>query len=121
MSWACMEAARVKVALVNKQMPYTYGETRVHVSQFDRLVEADDPVLALAPSKAPNEETLQIGRHIANLIEDGDTIQMGIGGLPNAILGSLAGRKDLGVHTEVFTDNLVPLIESGVITGAKKP
>lgn len=120
MSWACMEAARVKVALVNKQMPYTYGETRVHVSQFDRLVEADDPVLALAPSKAPNEETLQIGRHIANLIEDGDTIQMGIGGLPNAILGSLAGRKDLGVHTEVFTDNLVPLIESGVITGAKK-
>lgn len=120
MSRACMEAARVKIAQVNRQMPRTAGDTLVHISEFDRLVEIDDPIYTLSVASASGEETKQIGKHIASLIEDGDTIQMGIGSIPNAILDCLGDRRDLGVHTEVFTDNLIPLVEKGVITGAKK-
>lgn len=120
MSRACMDAARTKIALVNKRMPRTHGDTLVHVSEFDCLVEADDPIYTIDSVNAEDEVTQRIGKHIAGLIRDGDTIQMGIGSIPNAILDCIDDRRDLGVHTEMFTDNLIPLIEKGVITGANK-
>ena len=114
-----MEAADITVLEVNDNLPWTLGDTQVHVSEVDYLVENTCPLvqLPLGPS-TPEEES--IGGYIAELIEDGSTIQLGIGGIPNAITRYLMDRRDLGVHTEMFTDGIVDLFEAGVITGHKK-
>ena len=92
----------------------------VHVSDIDYFVEYDEDIYAIDPIQDNDPVVEKIGYNIAQLIEDGSCLQMGQGGVPNAILKFLGDKKDLGVHTEVFTDNLIPLIKAGVITGKKK-
>ena len=111
--------ARCVVAQVNAYMPYTYGDARVHVSQIDAFVRCDAPLLPAAPVP-PSATDLAIGRHCAELIPDGATLQIGIGNIPTAVLSQLHGHKDLGVHSEMFSDSVIPLVESGVINGRCK-
>jgi acyl-CoA hydrolase len=114
-----LEAADLKILEVNENLPWTYGDTLVHVSEVDFLVENHVPLVEL-PVVAPSEVEQQIGGYIADLIEDGSTIQLGIGGIPNAITAFIMERKDLGVHTEMIVDGIVDLVEAGVVTNAKK-
>ena len=116
---AFARCARHVIAQVNSYMPRTCGESHLHVSEIDAFVESSQPLVEF-PLRRPGEAERAIGRHIAGLIEDGDTLQIGIGGVPDAVLSNLQDRKDLGVHSEIISDALVPLIESGVVTGARK-
>ena len=97
----------------------TLGDTQVHISEIDHVVENTIPLVQLPPVE-PGEEELVIGQYIAEMIEDGATLQLGIGGIPNAIAQSLMDKRDLGVHTEMFTDGMVDLFNAGVITGRRK-
>ncbi|GAB4399541.1 MAG: acetyl-CoA hydrolase/transferase C-terminal domain-containing protein [Microscillaceae bacterium] len=116
---SALHKAKVCIAQVNPQMPRTHGDGFVHVSHFKYLVEADE-ALPEIPSPPPTDIEQKIGQFCADLVEDGATIQMGIGGIPNAALACLTGHKDLGVHTEMFSDGVIPLVEKGVITGKYK-
>ncbi len=119
------EKAKVVIAQVNKNMPRGLGNSFIHVNKINYLVEHDIPLSEL-PQVDPNatEEELkifdQIGMHVAELIEDGSTLQMGIGAIPDCVLRYLKEKKDLGIHTEMFSDGLIELIEEGIITGEKK-
>ena len=107
------------VAQVNAQMPRTYGDSFIHVSEIDAIVELSRPLCEL--KKQPSNSVYeQIGARVASLIEDGSVLQCGIGAIPDAILPNLMDRKDLGVHTEMISDNVIPLIEAGVINGRRK-
>ncbi|MDR1194649.1 MAG: 4-hydroxybutyrate CoA-transferase [Peptococcaceae bacterium] len=111
------------IAAVNPHMPWTCSEgqlNQIPVARVAAFVETDLPIPTIGKIDDNDPITEQIGKNIAGLIEDGSTLQMGQGKVPNAILRFLGGKKDLGIHTEVFSDNLLPLIEQGVITGAKK-
>lgn len=109
------------IAMVNKNMPWIPGiHNLVHVSQLSAIVEHDEPLLNIPPIDDTDPTSTKIGELIAELVEDGACLQMGQGKVPNAILKCLNDKKDLGVHTEVFSDNLLPLIESGVVTCKKK-
>jgi acetyl-CoA hydrolase len=114
-------AAPVIIAEINRQMPYSLGDSLIHISRLDAIVEADYPLPEL-PMSSGDPIELAIGRHIAGLIEDGATLQMGIGGIPDGVLQTLrtAGVKDLGLHTEMFSDGVIDLVELGVITNARK-
>ena len=114
-----VEAADIVVFEINPNFPRTLGDMEVHVSDVDYLVEVDYQVPTL-PTIEPNEKDLKIGKLIADHIHDGDNLQLGIGGIPNAVAKSLMGKKDLGIHTEMFTSGMIDLIEAGVITGKKK-
>jgi acyl-CoA hydrolase/L-amino acid N-acyltransferase YncA len=114
-----VETAKTIVAQVNRHMPRVHGDTFVHVSKLDRIVEHDEPLLEL-PRVDVDETSLAIGRHVAALIEDESTLQLGIGKIPNAVLSLLGGRKNLGLHTEMFSDGVIDLCEQGVITNEKK-
>ena len=114
-----MEAAEIVVLEVNDQLPRTLGDCHVHVSDVDYFVEFSQVPPAL-PKVAPDEVAMQIGTHIAQLVGDGSTIQLGIGEIPNAASLSLKGKKDLGVHTEMLVDSMMELYEAGVITNKKK-
>lgn len=116
---AAIEMATTVIAQVNTEMPRTQGDGCIHIKNFDFLVEHNSPIPE-APVAALTDVELKIGRNVANLVDDGATLQMGIGGIPNAVLASLTGHSKLGVHTEMFSDGLIPLIESGVITNEKK-
>lgn len=116
---AAVESASLVIAEVNRKMPRTHGDAVVHVRDIDLLVENDAPLLESVPAP-PDEVALTIGRSVARLVEDGSTLQLGIGSIPNAVLQSLADKRDLGVHTEMFSDGIIDLIESGVITCSKK-
>lgn len=117
---ACVEAAKLKIVQVNKNMPRTCGDTKIHVTAFDYFVEADTPLYELPLIDSSDPVVDKIGANIAALIDDGATLQMGQGKIPNAILKCLGDKKDLGIHTEVFSDNLLPLIEKGIINGRRK-
>jgi 4-hydroxybutyrate CoA-transferase len=111
--------AHMVVAQVNAQMPRTYGDSFIHVSDLDRIVEISCPLWEL--QKHPGSElNRRIGANAASLIEDGAVLQCGIGGIPDAVLPNLMDRKDLGVHSELISDNVIPLIEAGVINGQRK-
>jgi acetyl-CoA hydrolase len=112
-------AARRIVAEVNRRMPRTLGDSFIHVSKVDTFVEVDRDLDEYRGTEATGIER-QIGRHIADLIEDGACIQLGIGGIPDAVLGFLDDKHDLGVHTEMFTEALPELIEKGIVTGERK-
>jgi acyl-CoA hydrolase len=114
-----MDHARLVILEVNPRLPRTFGDAQVHVSAVDYFVEHDQEVPAL-PAPVPNATDLAIGAHIADLVEDGSTLQLGIGGIPNAAALALKGKKDLGVHTEMLVDSMMELYEMGVITNAKK-
>jgi 4-hydroxybutyrate CoA-transferase len=113
------KCAHYVVAQVNDQMPRTYGDSFIHVSDIDAVVESSRP---LCEMKKPEITDLHvaIARNVAGLIEDGAVLQTGIGGIPDAVLPFLMDRKDLGVHSELVSDGVIPLIESGVLTGARK-
>lgn len=114
-----LAAADLVVLEINEHMPWTLGDTQVHISEVDHIVENHVPIIELPPA-APSAWEQAIGGHIAELIADGSTIQLGIGGIPNAIAAFLLERRDLGVHTELFTDGMVDLYEAGVINGRRK-
>jgi len=111
--------ARYVVAQVNDQMPRTYGDSFIHVNQIDAFVESSRPLCELPTAEITGLHKA-IARNVAGLIDDGAVIQTGIGGLPDAVLPCLMDRKDLGVHTELVSDSVIPLIEAGVVTGARK-
>ncbi|MPM23414.1 Butanoate coenzyme A-transferase [bioreactor metagenome] len=114
-----LESAKTVIAQVNPQMPRTMGDSFVHVSQLDWIVEADVPLLQLKPPVIGAVERA-IGEHCAGLIRDGDTLQLGIGAIPDAVLLFLKEKKDLGIHSEMFSDGVVELFEAGVITNRRK-
>jgi acyl-CoA hydrolase/ABC-type branched-subunit amino acid transport system substrate-binding protein len=114
-----IEAADLVVLELNENLPWTLGDTQIHISEVDHVVENHVPMFEL-PVTPPRDWEQAIGGYIAELIEDGATIQLGIGGIPNAITAYLLERRDLGVHTEMFTDGMVDLYEAGVVTGKRK-
>jgi len=111
--------AKVVVVEMNERMPRALGDTFLHVSQVTAIVPVSRPLLEFA-SEPPNPVHTRVGENVASLVPDGATLQMGIGGIPNAVLALLAGHRDLGIHSEMCPDGVVPLIESGVINGARK-
>jgi acetyl-CoA hydrolase len=113
------ESAHLVVAEVNRQMPRTLGDSFIHVSRLNVIVEVDYP-LPEAPQGAGDEQHLRVGRNIAKIIPDGATLQMGIGRIPDAVLRNLGNHKDLGIHTELFSDGVIDMVEKGVITCARK-
>ena len=112
-------AAKKIVAQVNPNMPRTHGDTFVHVTQLDAIVRSTTPLLEL-PQPKIGEAAEAIGRTIAELVNDGDCLQVGIGAIPEAVLGFLHDKRDLGLHSEMFSDGVVDLYEEGVITNARK-
>jgi len=112
-------AARHVIAQVNRHMPRTHGDGLIHIDNIHALVEHDEELPDIAVH-APSEIEAKIGSNCASLVEDGATIQMGIGAIPNAVLQSLTGHRELGVHTEMFSDGLIELVERGVVTGNLK-
>jgi acetyl-CoA hydrolase len=113
------QTARTVIAEVNQQMPRTLGDSFIHVSKITHAVPVDYPLQEL-PMGETSELGMQIGAHIAELIEDGSTMQMGIGAIPDAVLHFLQEKRDLGVHTELFSDGVMNLVERGVITNERK-
>jgi acyl-CoA hydrolase len=116
---AAVENADFTIAVINKYVPRTFGDGLIHLSNIDIFVEKDEPLETAAPGQ-PSEIEKAIGHHCAELIEDGACLQMGIGSIPNATLSCLTNHKDLGVHTEMFSDGILDLVERGIITGANK-
>lgn len=116
---AAAESAMLVIAQVNPRMPRTLGDSAIHVRDFDVLVPVDAPLVEAAPPPV-TEITRQIGRFIAGLVEDGSTVELGIGRIPQAVLEFLGERRDLGIHTEMFTDAIIDMIEAGIITGRRK-
>lgn len=118
-SLAAAQSAKRLIAEVNPNMPRTMGDGNIHISRFDKVVEVDYPLPTLEVSE-PNELEMRIGQHIAGLVEDGATLQMGIGAIPNAALLAMKNHKELGIHTEMFSDGIIDLFERGVITNEHK-
>ena len=116
---AAVECAQTVIAVINKHVPRSFGDAFIHVDDIDLFVQDDTP-LEEAHFSEPNEVETAIGKHCAALIEDGACLQMGIGAIPNAVLAQLGGHKNLGIHTEMFADGVLPLVESGVINGRNK-
>ncbi len=115
------ESARIIIAEVNQQMPRTLGDAFIHVSKLTQIVPVDYPLVELKMGgEGDNELATTIAGYIAELIPDGATMQMGIGAIPDAVLGYLYEKKDLGIHTELFSDGVIDLIDAGVITNARK-
>jgi len=116
---AAVETARDVVAVINSNMPRTHGDGNIHLSRFRACVEDSTPLVEIAP-EAPDAIQDEIGRQVAALVSDGATLQMGIGAIPNAVLNALGNHRDLGIHTEMFSDGLVDLVAKGVVTGKYK-
>lgn len=116
---AAVLKAKLVIAQINSRMPRVHGDGLIHISKINHFVESDCDIPEHA-SPPPGEVEEKIGKYCADLIEDGSTLQMGIGGIPNAVLKFLGGRRDLGIHTEMFSDGVIELVESGVITGLNK-
>lgn len=116
---AAIECAKTVIAVVNKYVPRAWGQAMIPMDKIDLFVEDNTPLLP-AEFHAPNEIEEAIGKNCAELIEDGACLQMGIGAIPNAVLEQLDGHRDLGIHTEMFADGVLRLVEKGVINGARK-
>jgi 4-hydroxybutyrate CoA-transferase len=116
---AAAQTARCVIAQVNPRMPRSHGDGLIHRSAFHAMVEAEDPLPEHVPA-TPGPVDIAIGRHVAGLVEDGATLQLGIGSIPNAVLAALDGHRRLGIHSEMFSDGVIPLVEKGVITGEEK-
>ncbi|MDR1835983.1 MAG: 4-hydroxybutyrate CoA-transferase [Fusobacteriaceae bacterium] len=114
-----VDHGKLVIAQVNKHLPRVLGDNFVHVSELDVIVEHDEPIPAVPGAKIGAVEEA-IGKHCASLIQDGDTLQLGIGAIPDAVLLFLKDKKDLGIHSEMFSDGVVELVEAGVITGKRK-
>lgn len=118
-SLPAMQCAKTIIAQINPNVPRTHGDGFIHIDKIDAMVKVDDP-LPEQHIPEPNEAELKIGQYCAGLIEDGATLQMGIGAIPNAVLKSLTNHKNLGVHTEMFADGLIDLVEKGIVNNTEK-
>ena len=118
-SKAAVESAKVVVVQVNDKMPRTLGDSFIHVSRVHKVIECSEPLYTLEES-TPTDLENRIARHIASLIEDGATLQLGIGGIPDAVLSLLDGVQHLGIHTEMVSDGIVRAIDPGIVTNQKK-
>lgn len=116
---AAVDCAHVVVGVLNKQMPFLGGDTAVPLEEIDYIIEEDAPLITVPAGKVGPVEA-EIGKHCASLIGDGATLQLGIGAIPDAVLSNLHDRKDLGIHTEMFTDGVMKLMQKGVINGKAK-
>lgn len=116
---AFLEAADRIILQINPNLPSVFGDTEVHIRDVDMVVEAATP-LPYLPQSQPTETEKIIGEYIASMVQDGDCIQLGIGGIPDAAAQALMGKHDLGVHSEMLTNSMVDLVNAGVITGRKK-
>jgi len=112
-------SAKVVIAEINPQMPRTLGDAFIHISKIDHVLPVDYKLPEM-PMGQPTDLSMQIGKRVADLIEDGSTMQMGIGAIPDGVLHHLGNKKDLGIHTELFSDGVVELYEAGVITNERK-
>ena len=112
--------AKHVIAQVNPQMPRTHGDGLIQMDRFDVMVEVNEPIPEVDYGLRMTEKEQTIGRYIAEMIEDGATLQMGIGGIPDAVLSFLGNHKELGIHTEMFSNGVMPLVEKGVITNQHK-
>ncbi|MBF0192979.1 MAG: GNAT family N-acetyltransferase [Magnetococcales bacterium] len=117
-SAACRNA-RTVIAQINPSMPRTFGRSFIPFNSIDAYIEVDEPIIEL-PAKAQDDVTLRIGHNVAMLIEDGSTLQMGIGRIPDAVLKSLQNHRNLGIHTEMFSDGLIDLMEKGIVDNSRK-
>lgn len=117
---SAMEHAKLVIAQVNPRMPRTWGDSFVHVDDFDFFVQHEEPLVETMTDVVDNQISMRIGHFVSQVIEDGATLQIGFGYLPNVILRYLDNKKDLGIHTQLITDGLLPLLEKGVITNKKK-
>ena len=113
------ECAKTIIAQVNKYMPRTFGDPVIHVSKITALCRGDEPLVEV-PTPVPSEVDTKIGHFIANEIPDGATLQIGVGGIPNAVINALSNHQHLGLHTEAITDGVLPLIEKGIIDNSQK-
>ena len=111
--YSAAECARVRIAQMNRYVPHTQGDAKIHVSKLDAICRADEPLIEV-PTPVPSEIDTRIGNFIANEIPDGATLQIGVGGIPNAVINALRNHQHLGLHTEAITDGVLPLIQSGV-------
>lgn len=118
-SYQAIKSAKVVLAEVNDQVPTVFGDTFIHVSEIDAFVENSHPLFEIKPPVIGEVEEA-IGKNCASLINDGDTLQLGIGAIPDAVLSQLGDKKDLGIHSEMISDGVVDLYEKGVINGSKK-
>jgi len=116
---AAAENAKLVIAQVNAYMPRVHGDTFIHVRDVDFIVPCDEPLLEFKPS-VPDDIAHKIGEYVARIVQDGDTIQVGYGSMPNAIMASLSHKKHLGVHTELLSDGIVRLMQAGVIDNSRK-
>lgn len=116
---AAIDTAKLVIAQINPQVPRSHGDGIIHKSRIDAAVHVDEPIFCHNIT-APNEVEAKIGKNIAGIVEDGATLQMGIGAIPNAVLNNLNNHKGLGIHTEMFSDGILPLVEKGIITGEHK-
>jgi acyl-CoA hydrolase/GNAT superfamily N-acetyltransferase len=114
-----VENARIVIAQINTHMPRVHGDTFIHIKDINFIVPYNEFLLEFE-SNIPGEIAERIGKHVARIVEDGDTIQVGYGSIPNAILSNLSSKKDLGVHTELFTEGIAELMKKGVVTNIKK-
>lgn len=118
-SLAAAQSAKVLIAEINPQMPRTQGDGNIHISRFDKVIDVNYPLPShIIPE--PSDIELRIGENIAGLVENGATLQMGIGAIPNAALLAMSNHRELGIHTEMFSDGIIPLVEKGVITNEHK-
>jgi len=116
---AAVEYADTVIGVINPNVPRAFGDAMIPMDMIDIFCEDNTPLIEAVPSE-PNVIEKTIGNYVAELIEDGATLQMGIGAIPNAVLGMLGNHKNLGIHTEMFSDGILPLVEKGVVNGAEK-
>jgi len=118
-AWTAVRQAKTVIAQVNPKMCRTHGDSSVHISKFKAMVWHETDLLSV-DYNSQDDISMKIGKNVAELIEDGSTLQAGIGTIPNAVLSNLTNHKDLGVHTEMFSDGIIPLVQKGIITNEKK-
>lgn len=116
---AAAECADRVIAQINPNMPFSYGDPVIHIDNLSATVMVDEPLVEV-PTAVPTDDEIKIGNHIAELIPDGATLQIGVGGIPNAVIRALHGHKHLGLHTEAMTDGVLPLLEQGIIDNSMK-
>ena len=116
---AAVECADRIIAQINPHMPFSYGDPLIHIDKLTAAVIVDEPLVEV-PTAIPTEEEIRIGNYIAELIPDGATLQIGVGGIPNAVIRALHDHRHLGLHTEAMTDGVLPLLERGIIDNSRK-
>lgn len=116
---AAVQSAKHVIAQINPNMPRTHGDGLIHISNINTAIYVDDHLPEFIPGE-PDKTEMTIGKYVAEMVQDGSTLQMGIGAIPNAVLAALTGHKNLGIHTEMFSDGVIPLVEEGVINNMQK-